>query len=339
MLQEAMTIASELGEDYSAATALRYLAELALGRGEYRRAGELVEEAVALTPPDSPPDAMLALLLLRARVAHAHGDRRSTRRRFEEALALARISGATPVPALQGLGRLAAEDGDVDTARGLIEEALTRARGDGNRSGIAHSLYGLGELARSRGHVKEAALLHGEALELLHELGHLPAVAASLEALAGIDPAAGGYEHSARLLGAAQALRDANGYARENWESSRCESDVALVRQGLLAEEFEAALAHGRALSIDKAVAEALRRRGRRGRPLSGWSSLTPREQQIAALVAQGLTNSEVAESAVISHWTVKRHLSNVYEKLGVSDRKQLARAIRSRAGEGKEAE
>ncbi len=52
---------------------------------------------------------------------------------------------------------------------------------------------------------------------------------------------------------------------------------------------------------------------------------LTPREQEIAALVAQGLMNKEIAARLFISDQTVKNHLHNIFEKLGVSDRLELA--------------
>lgn len=52
---------------------------------------------------------------------------------------------------------------------------------------------------------------------------------------------------------------------------------------------------------------------------------LTPRELQIATLVTQGMRNKEIAQQLSISEQTVKNHLQNVYDKLGVSDRLELA--------------
>lgn len=55
------------------------------------------------------------------------------------------------------------------------------------------------------------------------------------------------------------------------------------------------------------------------------WSSLSPREEQVARLVASGQSNKEVAAKLFISERTVKAHLGVVFEKLGVRDRLQLA--------------
>jgi len=52
---------------------------------------------------------------------------------------------------------------------------------------------------------------------------------------------------------------------------------------------------------------------------------LSQREREIVALVAQGFKNKEMAEKMFISEQTVKNHLHNIFDKLGVSDRLELA--------------
>ena len=54
-------------------------------------------------------------------------------------------------------------------------------------------------------------------------------------------------------------------------------------------------------------------------------SPLSAREREIVALVAQGYKNKEMAEKMFISEQTVKNHLHNIFDKLGVSDRFELA--------------
>ena len=56
-----------------------------------------------------------------------------------------------------------------------------------------------------------------------------------------------------------------------------------------------------------------------------GMAGLTPREVAICALVAEGMTNREIAERLVISVRTVDFHLRNVFRKLGLRSRTQLA--------------
>ena len=54
-------------------------------------------------------------------------------------------------------------------------------------------------------------------------------------------------------------------------------------------------------------------------------AALSQREREIVILVAQGFKNKEMAERMFISEQTVKNHLHNIFDKLGVSDRLELA--------------
>lgn len=55
----------------------------------------------------------------------------------------------------------------------------------------------------------------------------------------------------------------------------------------------------------------------------SGDGALTPKEREVLALLAQGRSNRQIAETLFISGATVKTHLAHLYEKLGASDRQQ----------------
>ena len=61
------------------------------------------------------------------------------------------------------------------------------------------------------------------------------------------------------------------------------------------------------------------------GNRVRGRSPLSQREREIVSLVAQGFKNKEMAEKMFISEQTVKNHLHNIFDKLGVSDRLELA--------------
>ena len=66
---------------------------------------------------------------------------------------------------------------------------------------------------------------------------------------------------------------------------------------------------------------------GRRGRPATGWSSLTPTELEVVRLVAEGLTNPQIGARLLMSRGTVKTHLSHIFTKLDTANRAQLAAA------------
>jgi DNA-binding CsgD family transcriptional regulator len=85
------------------------------------------------------------------------------------------------------------------------------------------------------------------------------------------------------------------------------------------------AVAEGARLGQAGAVGYATRSRGRRGRPSTGWNSLTPAERDVAALAAEGRSNTKIGAELLISSGTVRTHLRSVYAKLGLANRTELA--------------
>jgi DNA-binding CsgD family transcriptional regulator len=148
----------------------------------------------------------------------------------------------------------------------------------------------------------------------------------ALELLSSTAVARESWTEAARLLGAAERLRDAYTFRmRLEPERERLDRDLVTARQILGEEAFEAARSEGTTLLLDDAVAYARRARGERKRPSHGWDGLTPTERATADLALQGLSNAEIAEQLIVGRETVKTHLSNVYAKVGVANRTQLA--------------
>lgn len=98
-------------------------------------------------------------------------------------------------------------------------------------------------------------------------------------------------------------------------------------------EAFTAMGAHGRAGAAQQLLQRSGsgRRRGARApeRPAHGWAALTPAEQRVARLVAQGHTNRSAAAELVVSDSTIATHIRSIFRKLGVRSRVQLTIAVR----------
>ena len=72
---------------------------------------------------------------------------------------------------------------------------------------------------------------------------------------------------------------------------------------------------------------------GERRWPKAGWAALTDTERTVATLLAEGLSNPEIAGRMFTSRRTVQFHVSNILAKLGLSSRVELAALIARRAG------
>jgi DNA-binding NarL/FixJ family response regulator len=134
----------------------------------------------------------------------------------------------------------------------------------------------------------------------------------------------------ARLHGAAdQALED-QGHALEPLEARLADVDRQRLRTVMGDTAFEAEYAAGR--TIDPAeVLSALGRKdaaqvqARVAAADEAGTVLTPRELEVLKLVAQGLSNPDIAQRLVLSEHTVRRHLANILRKLNLSSRTAAA--------------
>ena len=126
---------------------------------------------------------------------------------------------------------------------------------------------------------------------------------------------------AARLFGAVSVERTRIGYVAHEVP----DPDAVDALDAAVGHDEPDAWAQGAALAFDDAVAYAQRARGERARATVGWSSLTPTEQRVAALVAQGGTNDDVGAQLLMSVATVKSHLTHIYAKVGVANRTELA--------------
>jgi len=127
-----------------------------------------------------------------------------------------------------------------------------------------------------------------------------------------------------RLAGAAEAHRDANEFSMPGPIAEIVDRWLAPVRAGA-GPGAARQLAEGRSLSPEDAVRLALANEPEEAARPGPRHTLTRREAQVAALVARGLTNREIAAQLFLSVRTVEVHVDHALTKLGFHTRTQLA--------------
>ncbi|GAB4007363.1 LuxR family transcriptional regulator [Nocardioides ultimimeridianus] len=359
------SIASSGEPDRSLALAVR-LHEYLCMRGDPREARLWIERALATCPPDLPGRARAIATCGFAAVFHADPDLGLLRAADAEALG---DPDAAPyidhVRAFAGLLQLRPEA--VRFARSAVESHL--ARGDERHAmhpmfllGVLEALSGDPEAGRATllrmgrqvppGDVHYLAMARfgqavveawffgdadaaeGPALEAVR----LDAKSSSRLGLAHhLDPVAwvavrrGQHERAATLFGASARLWESCGSSPEVGLPATHEHFVAETRAALGDRAYDAHHAAGRAMDTGQAVAYALGEAD--PVPAAELATLTRRESEVAELVAEGLTNREIAERLVIAPRTADTHVQNILLKLGFGNRTQVATWVRGQQG------
>jgi predicted ATPase/DNA-binding CsgD family transcriptional regulator len=339
------------GDEFWTGAALNLLAEIALHTGRMDEAASRADQALSVA--QGAGDAWNEGYALGTRAAIA-----GVRGRLREALELARASITVMrrmdhqwgvARALLGLGDLARLRGDPGEAHARYLEALPILRDIDARPEIARCLAGLGRVAIDLDAAGLARQHLAESIRLSRSTGSRIGVARGLEAFAALAMLEDQPERAVQLTAAATALRDAAGLPALS--GARVERYLASARR--LGEPAVARLwAQGLALPAETAITLALDVPPDAGHTdtdntgaTSGGvpapaaltaagdyqpagprpSALTPRERQVAGLVAAGLSNKAIAGELVISPATAARHVANILGKLGFSSRAQIA--------------
>jgi len=220
---------------------------------------------------------------------------------------------------------VAVSRGDTETLHHLPDESLAVFRELGDRRNVAKALWALGDLACELGDHEAAGAYLEESLTLFLEVGDRWFVAAIvLERAADTAVSAGDAERAARLFGAAAWQLQQIGVPLPGCFRDRHERHLAEVKANLGADRFEAAWLEGRAIPLGATVELV-----REGAPVPAADrpeGLTVRELDVLELVADGLTDAEVAEKLVVSLRTVHAHLRSIYRKIDVHSRSAATR-------------
>ncbi|MEU7891929.1 LuxR C-terminal-related transcriptional regulator [Nonomuraea sp. NPDC049152] len=303
---------------------------LAIIQGDLASATTMLKESRSIGERLGLDSVLAYVALYSGMIAMCGGDAECAVTHYREALARHRATG-DPVGRALTLIRLSLAytfRGDSEPAISLGDECLALCDAHGEGWHKAYMMMALGVEVWRQGDAGRATELEARSLSFNRELDDPLGVGVNLEVLAWIAATEKQYRRAARLLGILETVWQAtggplSGFGHLSHYHDEC---VLHTRQALGDSAFDTAFKHGAQLTYDEALAYALREDKQvEETPAEAPSPLTPRETEIAGLVAQGMTNKEIAASLVISQRTAEGHIEHILSKLGFHSRAQIA--------------
>jgi non-specific serine/threonine protein kinase len=322
---------------------LNALAIHLLSSGDLERSGPLLDEALELSRSDNDWPRVAQSLTGLGLVAQRRGEWEESARWLDDALhhADAGNDAAGFAFALVHRGITALYAGNDEAAEQFLGRAEAVYGGLLDDRNTVTTRAWLAYLAGRRGDLVRAShLLHAcvEFATQAHDtrlLFHCTNITLWLMAQVG------DADRLARLLGAYVALLQRTGFTPNASSHDRSSTAASAIQLRLPPEAFESAFAAGRLLSNERIAALAIEILISTPQVTStaephhesfAHNVLSPREQEVLRLVAQGLTSKQIGQQLFLSHRTVDHHLTSAFNKLGVESRAQAV-AVATRKG------
>lgn len=298
-------------------------------QGEFPAAAARLQEARALAGSELRPPAGAQIAYAEGLLDLARGESDGAREHFGQAVDLTESDphGQLRMSALALLGWAYEQAGETLRAGDFYRDVLAVTEPRGEVLHRAAALRGLGVTEWRRGARERAQQLLTEALRVNSGLNSTVITVFCLDALAWTFDPRRDAERAAVLLGAAHGLTPAGSQVTTVYGNmARYHEECEQAARRVLGERsFDTARRRGLAMSMDAAVAYALGAPESATPAGSASGALTKRERQVADLVAQGLSNKQIAAKLVISQRTAQSHVEHILTKLGFTSRAQIA--------------
>jgi non-specific serine/threonine protein kinase len=313
-------------DDPECVDAMTGAAWLATDQGDFAAAGALLEQSIARARATRDAAREGTALFYRGRSKLSRGDADGGGSDISRALELQAAAGdeAGVAAALwfSGLPPLAKGQAELASERFERCAQLSQALHLPAVGALALQLLGIARLEMGDLRGARAALTEG--VPAIADIGDRFAIPAGLSALAGLAAKEGRLRAALMLAGAAAEYEHVNKTNLPQAMRAYLEGWLAPARRSAGGAAAKL-LGEGRGLALGEAIALGLD-----DQPEDRWRAgaspgLTRREQEVAALVAGGLTNRQIAAQLYLSVRTVETHVDHILSKLGFHARVQLA--------------
>ena len=320
LLERGVALARALDERALLALVLDSLGRQEFIEGRYAESRPLLAESYAILQEIDDAKGLARVLSHSGFLEHLQGRPAAARAMFEQGLGVARAVDDRHRVAefMDNLGNTAEVEGDLETATRMFHQAIEIWRDLDQGHWLSMALNNLGKVEVRRGELPAARNHLLEALQLAHRLGNRRRSAFILAAVSQFFAAEGQRKLAATLYATASSAVAEMGAALPRSVPNRMLEDLDSTPIMPLERAVEETLVRlaGDGHAPDKAAPVP---------ELRGTAPLTRREREVVALLGQGLTNREIAESLVLSEGTVENYVQRILRKLGSRNRAQIA--------------
>jgi predicted ATPase/DNA-binding NarL/FixJ family response regulator len=327
-------LASALEPTRERCAALRVNGWYALLQGDVIAGASLLGEATAITERLDYQVEGARVTLIKGMASLFSGDIENAAALFDRALSKFRAAKERrgELFVLFIYGNTLSVKGEREQGLALLDECLTLTSQYGELFWRSYALWAVCRTELLHGELERAEMAGKEALRSHRRMDNKLGMALVMESVAWVAERQGRYVRAAKLFGIAGAVWNEIGVSPNFFIliAAAHNEHIALARAALGDESFESAFQQGRSLSGEHAMDYALETEPSSEQPSTHptkdtESLLTPREQQITGLIAEGMSNQQIAAKLVISRRTAETHVEHILTKLGFNSRAQVA--------------
>jgi non-specific serine/threonine protein kinase len=294
-------------------------------QGDYVEADKLAQTSVPLARRIRDAEVLAFALYQSSATLVALGKVEAARESIEEAAGLVEGSANSRLVSVikSCVALVATQSGDYAAAFAIQAEAIALARAEGVEMNVAACLDNLAWAQLGMNDQGAAAISWKEALLTFRTLNDFVGLMYCLEGLSCVASARGDHQRALRLAAAVTRGSAERSLSFEPWIRAQFDENVHLSRSRLGVRKSEDAWNQGWVMTIDQAVDYALSNVEPKSLPHA--NPLSRREHEVVTLVAQGMTNRQIAERLFIAERSAEGHLERIRNKLGVRSRTEVA--------------
>jgi len=309
------------------ARALNLAARMVSRQGDHVTSAALAGESLALARELGDSELIANALRGAGPVYHASGQMDVSARIYDEALVLLKKSSdrVLAVEVQNQVAFLAIEQGDFAAALDLLGECVAFSRARADLGGLERYLESMANAQLGLGDIEGAAASWTEALAISRDLNDPFGSIWSLGGLALVAAARHDDERALRLSAAVDRL--SREFSLSTWplRVSQLEESSERIRKKLGPRKSEAIWSEGQAMDHERALEYGLGEPGHAAEAAKDAGPLSRREREVAAMVAGGMTNKQIAQRLFIAERTAEGHVERIRNKLGVRSRTEVA--------------